>query len=134
MLADAKQWEQLFNTGVSPDSVEAQQLAERIMNRNIQAAARTALPAGQPSAATANTTMPDADSPSPAMPLSAILGAIRTALTGDPRFADPCGMALYDSKACADFVNEATRIHAQHVAERFAHDARPDNAIWLSDG
>lgn len=123
MLADAKQWEQLFNTGVSPDSAEAQQLAERILNRNIQAAARTVLPAGQPSAATA----PDADSPSPAMPLSAMFGAIRTALTGDPRFADPCGAALYGSKACADFANEATRIHAQHVAERFANDARSDS-------
>ncbi|OZG64451.1 MerR family transcriptional regulator [Bifidobacterium hapali] len=119
MLADAKQWEQLFNTGVSPDSTEAQQLAERI----IQEAARTVLPAGQPSAATA----PDTDSSSSAMPLSAMLGAIRTALTGDPRFADPCGAALYGSKACADFVNEATRIHAQHVAERFANDARPDS-------
>ena len=120
MLADAKQWEQLFNTGVSPESAEAQQLAERI----IQEAARTVLQAGQPSAATA----PDTDSSSSAMPLSAMLGAIRTALTGDPRFADPCGAALYGSKACADFVKEATRIHAQHVAERFANDARPDSA------
>lgn len=119
MLADAKQWEQLFNTGVSPDSAEAQQLAERI----IQEAVRTVLPAGQPSAATA----PDTDSSSSAMPLSTMLGAIRTAMTGDPRFADPCGAALYGSKACADFVNEATRIHAQHVAERFANGARSDS-------
>ena len=74
MLADAKQWEQLFDAGVSPDSAEAQQLAERIMNRNIHAAARAAMPTVQPSAAMANATMPDADSPSTAMPLSATLG------------------------------------------------------------
>lgn len=133
ILADAKQWEQLFETGVSPDSAEAQQLAERIMNRNIQAAARTTLPADQPSGATANTTMPDADSPLPAMPLSATLGAIRTALTGDPRFADPCGAALYGSKACADFVNEATRIHTQHVAERFTNDVPTDSCLASAD-
>lgn len=114
MLADARQWKQLFDSGVSPDSPEAQQLAERILHRNIQAAA-------------ANATMSDADSPSPAIPLSATLDAIRTALTGDPRFADPCGAALYGSKACADFANEAIRIHAQHVAERFANDVRPDS-------
>ena len=41
-----------------------------------------------------------------AMPLSGSFGAIRSALVGDPRFADPCGEALYGSKACADFVNE----------------------------
>ena len=42
-----------------------------------------------------------------AMPLSGSFGAIRSALVGDPRFADPCGEAFYGSKACADFVNEA---------------------------
>ena len=55
-----------------------------------------------------------------AMPLSGSLGAIRSALAGDPRFADPCGEALYGSKACADFVNEAKNIHARQIAERFA--------------
>ena len=30
-----------------------------------------------------------------AMPLSGSFGAIRSALVGDPRFADPCGEALY---------------------------------------
>ena len=55
-----------------------------------------------------------------AMPLSGSFGAIRSALVGDPRFADPCGEALYGSKACADFVNEAKNIHARQIAERFA--------------
>ncbi|KAB7790998.1 Transcriptional regulator, MerR family [Bifidobacterium leontopitheci] len=58
-----------------------------------------------------------------AMPLSGSLGAIRTALTGDPRFADPCGESLYGSKACADFANAAMRIHAQHIAARIVNDA-----------
>ena len=57
-----------------------------------------------------------------AMPLSGSLGAIRSALAGDPRFADPCGEALYGSKACADFVNEAKNIHARQIAEQFASE------------
>lgn len=43
-------------------------------------------------------------------------------LAGDPRFADPCGEALYGSKACADFVNEAKNIHARQIAEQFASE------------
>ena len=43
-------------------------------------------------------------------------------LSGDPRFADPCGEALYGSKACADFVNEAKNIHARQIAEQFASE------------
>jgi len=53
-----------------------------------------------------------------AMPLSDTLGVVRSALCGDPRFADPCGAALYGSKACADFANEATRIHARRLAQQ----------------
>ena len=54
--------------------------------------------------------------------LSADARAIRSALAGDPRFADPCGEALYGSKACADFVNEAKNIHARQIAEQFASE------------
>ena len=43
-------------------------------------------------------------------------------LSGDPRFADPCGEALYGSKACADFVNEAKNVHARQIAEQFASE------------
>lgn len=57
-----------------------------------------------------------------AMPLSGSLGAIRSVLSGDPCFADPYGEALYGSKACAAFVNEAKSIHAQQIAERFASE------------
>lgn len=62
-----------------------------------------------------------------AMPLSDTLGVVRSALCGDPRFADPCGAALYGSKACADFANEATRIHARRLAQQLERqlDQRP---------
>ena len=62
-----------------------------------------------------------------AMPLSDTLGVVRSALCGDPRFADPCGAALYGSKACADFANEATRIHVQRLAQQLERqlDQRP---------
>lgn len=61
------------------------------------------------------------------MPLSNTLGVVRSALCGDPRFADPCGAALYGSKACADFANEATRIHVQRFAQQLERqlDQRP---------
>ena len=107
MIADAEQWKQLFETGAAPDSTEAQQLAERILDRNIKTA-RAQAERNQ------TATMMNA------MPLSSSLGVIRSALAGDPRFADPCGEALYGSKACADFVNEAKNIHARQIAERFA--------------
>lgn len=62
-----------------------------------------------------------------AMPLPDTLGVVRSALCGDPRFADPCGAALYGSKACADFANEATRIHVQRLAQQLERqlDQRP---------
>ncbi len=62
-----------------------------------------------------------------AMPLSDTFGVVRSALCGDPRFADPCGAALYGSKACADFANEATRIHVQRLAQQLERqlDQRP---------
>ena len=62
-----------------------------------------------------------------AMPLSDTLGVVRSALCGDPRFADPCGAALYGSKTCADFANEATRIHVQRLAQQLERqlDQRP---------
>lgn len=83
------------------------QYAERILDRDIKTA-RTQEAQNQ-TATVMN-----------AMPLSGSFGAIRSALVGDPRFADPCGEALYGSKACADFVNEAKNIHARQIAERFA--------------
>ena len=99
MLADAEQWRRLFDTGVTSDSPEMQRLAAQIMDKNIKAA----------------------------MPLSDTLGVVRSALCGDPRFADPCGAALYGSKACADFANEATRIHVQRLAQQLERqlDQRP---------
>lgn len=62
-----------------------------------------------------------------AMPLSDTFGVVRSALCGDPHFADPCGAALYGSKACADFANEATRIHVQRLAQQLERqlDQRP---------
>ena len=62
-----------------------------------------------------------------AMPLSDTLGVVRSALCGDPRFVDLCGAALYGSKACADFANEATRIHVQRLAQQLERqlDQRP---------
>ena len=100
MVADAEQWKRLFETGAAPDSPEVQQIAERILDRDIKTA-RTQ--EAQNQIATVMN----------AMPLSGSLGAIRSALAGDPRFADPCGEALYGSKACADCVNEAKNIHAR---------------------
>ena len=99
MLADAEQWRRLFDTGVTSDSPEMQRLAAQIMDAEEQAA----------------------------MPLSDTLGVVRSALCGDPRFADPCGAALYGSKACADFANEATRIHARRLAQQLERqlDQRP---------
>lgn len=85
------------------------QYAERILDRDIKTA-RTQEAQNQ-TATVMN-----------AMPLSGSLGAIRSALAGDPRFADPCGEALYGSKACADFVNEAKNIHARQIAEQFASE------------
>ena len=85
------------------------QYAERILDRDIKTA-RTQEAQNQ-TATVMN-----------AMSLSGSLGAIRSALAGDPRFADPCGEALYGSKACADFVNEAKNIHARQIAEQFASE------------
>ena len=107
MVADAEQWKRLFETGAAPDSPEVQQIAERILDRDIKTARAQAT-------RNQNATVMNA------MPLSSSLGVIRSALAGDPRFADPCGEALYGSKACADFVNEAKNIHARQIAERFA--------------
>lgn len=100
MLADAEQWRRLFDTGVTSDSPEAQRLAAQIMDKNIKAQV--------PQDAEEQATMPFSDT----------LGVVRSALCGDPRFADPCGAALYGSKACADFANEATRIHVQRLAQQ----------------
>lgn len=109
MLADAEQWRRLFDTGVTSDSPEAQRLAAQIMDKNIKAQ------------------VPQDAEEQAAMPLSDTLGVVRSALCGDPRFADPCGAALYGSKACADFANEATRIHAQRLAQQLERqlDQRP---------
>ena len=98
MLADAEQWRRLFDTGVTSDSPEAQRLAALIMDKNIKAKA-------------AKAQVPQDAEEQVAMPLPDTFGVVRSALCGDPRFADPCGAALYGSKACADFANEATRIH-----------------------
>lgn len=87
MLADAEQWRRLFDTGVTSDSPEAQRLAAQIMDKNIKAQ------------------VPQDAEEQAAMPLSDTLGVVRSALCGDPHFADPCGAALYGSKACADFAN-----------------------------
>ena len=100
MLADAEQWRRLFDTGVTSDSPEAQRLAAQIMDKNIKAQ------------------VPQDAEEQAAMPFSDTLGVVRSALCGDPRFADPCGAALYGSKACADFANEATRIHVQRLAQQ----------------
>lgn len=109
MLADAEQWRRLFDTGVTSDSPEAQRLAAQIMDKNIKAQ------------------VPQDAEEQAAMPLSDTLGVVRSALCGDPRFADPCGAALYGSKACADFANEATRIHARRLAQQLERqlDQRP---------
>lgn len=109
MLADAEQWRRLFDTGVTSDSPEAQRLAAQIMDKNIKAQV--------PQDAEEQSTMPFSDT----------LGVVRSALCGDPRFADPCGAALYGSKACADFANEATRIHVQRLAQQLERqlDQRP---------
>lgn len=109
MLADAEQWRRLFDTGVTSDSPEAQRLAAQIMDKNIKAQV--------PQDAEEQATMPFSDT----------LGVVRSALCGDPRFADPCGAALYGSKACADFANEATRIHVQRLAQQLERhlDQRP---------
>lgn len=109
MLADAEQWRRLFDTGVTSDSPEAQRLAAQIMDKNIKAQ------------------VPQDAEEQAAMPLSDTLGVVRSALCGDPRFADPCGAALYGSKACADFANEATRIHVQRFAQQLERqlDQRP---------
>ena len=58
-----------------------------------------------------------------AMPLSDTFGVVRSALCGDPHFADPCGAALYGS----NFANEATRIHVQRLAQQLERqlDQRP---------
>lgn len=114
MLADAEQWRRLFDTGVTSDSPEAQRLAAQIMDKNIKAkAAKAQVPQDAEEQAT--------------MPFSDTLGVVRSALCGDPRFADPCGAALYGSKACADFANEATRIHVQRLAQQLERqlDQRP---------
>jgi len=109
MLADAEQWRRLFDTGVTSDSPEAQRLAAQIMDKNIKAQ------------------VPQDAEEQAAMPLSDTLGVVRSALCGDPHFADPCGAALYGSKACADFANEATRIHVQRLAQQLERqlDQRP---------
>lgn len=109
MLADAEQWRRLFDTGVTSDSPEMQRLAAQIMDKNIKAQ------------------VPQDAEEQAAMPLSDTLGVVRSALCGDPRFADPCGAALYGSKACADFANEATRIHARRLAQQLERqlDQRP---------
>lgn len=109
MLADAEQWRRLFDTGVTSDSPEAQRLAAQIMDKNIKAQ------------------VPQDAEEQAAMPLSDTLGVVRSALCGDPHFADPCGAALYGSKACADFANEATRIHARRLAQQLERqlDQRP---------
>lgn len=109
MLADAEQWRRLFDTGVTSDSPEAQRLAAQIMDKNIKVQ------------------VPQDAEEQAAMPLSDTLGVVRSALCGDPRFADPCGAALYGSKACADFANEATRIHVQRLAQQLERqlDQRP---------
>lgn len=82
MLADAEQWRRLFDTGVTSDSPEAQRLAAQIMDKNIKAKA-------------AKAQVPQDAEEQAAMPLSDTLGVVRSALCGDPRFADPCGAALY---------------------------------------
>lgn len=112
MLADAEQWRWLFDTGVTSDSPEVQRLAAQIMDKNIKAA---------------KAQVPQDAEEQAAMPLSDTLGVVRSALCGDPRFADPCGAALYGSKACADFANEATRIHVQRLAQQLERqlDQRP---------
>lgn len=109
MLADAEQWRRLFDTGVTSDSPEAQRLAALIMDKNIKAQ------------------VPQDAEEQVAMPLPDTFGVVRSALCGDPRFADPCGAALYGSKACADFANEATRIHVQRLAQQLERqlDQRP---------
>lgn len=109
MLADAEQWRRLFDTGVTSDSPEAQRLAAQIMDKNIKAQ------------------VPQDAEEQATMPLSDMFGVVRSALCGDPRFADPCGAALYGSKACADFANEATRIHVQRLAQQLERqlDQRP---------
>lgn len=114
MLADAEQWRRLFDTGVTSDSPEAQRLAAQIMDKNIKAKA-------------AKAQVPQDAEEQAAMPFSDTLGVVRSALCGDPRFADPCGAALYGSKACADFANEATRIHVQRLAQQLERqlDQRP---------
>lgn len=112
MLADAEQWRRLFDTGVTSDSPEAQRLAAQIMGKNIRPPRPKCRRMRKEQAA---------------MPLSDTLGVVRSALCGDPRFADPCGAALYGSKACADFANEATRIHVQRLAQQLERqlDQRP---------
>ncbi len=112
MLADAEQWRRLFDTGVTSNSPEMQRLAAQIMDKNIKAA---------------KAQVPQDAEEQAAMPLSDTLGVVRSALCGDPRFADPCGAALYGSKTCADFANEATRIHVQRLAQQLERqlDQRP---------
>ena len=112
MLADAEQWRRLSDMGVTSDSPEAQRLAAQIMDKNIKAA---------------KAQVPQDAEEQAAMPLSDTLGVVRSALCGDPRFADPCGAALYGSKACTDFANEATRIHVQRLAQQLEQqlDQRP---------
>lgn len=114
MLADAEQWRWLFDTGVTSDSPEAQRLAAQIMDKNIKAKA-------------AKAQVPQDAEEQAAMPLPDTLGVVRSALCGDPHFADPCGAALYGSKACADFANEATRIRVQRLAQQLERqlDQRP---------
>ena len=114
MLADAEQWRRLFDTGVTSDSPEAQRLAAQIMDKNIKAKA-------------AKAQVPQDAEEQVAMPLPDTFGVVRSALCGDPRFGDPCGAALYGSKACADFANEATRIHVQRLAQQLERqlDQRP---------
>lgn len=77
MLADAEQWRRLFDTGVTSDSPEAQRLAAQIMDKNIKAKA-------------AKAQVPQDAEEQAAMPFSDTLGVVRSALCGDPRFADPC--------------------------------------------
>ena len=84
------------------------QYAERILDRDIKTA-RTQEAQNQ-TATVMN-----------AMPLSGSLGAIRSAL-GDVTQSLDVTMALYGSKACADFVNEAKNIHARQIAEQFASE------------
>ena len=109
-----RQWRRLFDTGVTSDSPEAQRLAALIMDKNIKAKA-------------AKAQVPQDAEEQVAMPLPDTFGVVRSALCGDPRFADPCGAALYGSKACADFANEATRIHVQRLAQQLERqlDQRP---------